>query len=429
MKPPAAGVTTNETKQDMNHKPEPGSPNLVTRRHFVQTAAATALMLPLAGRAGEAQVAGEPERLAPLADYFQHFAENYLLDDDGLVRCWISPATLRPVSPDELSPRDEGYLRMMFQNLPDKAGALTYENALMATGEFAMSQIERYRRTGSKDAFALARKAVGGILAVSREGRNYMPGFLPKPFGGVARARYSHEISTDQYTKAIAALDLWLPHASPEERSEILRFYLDAADFFIVRNFRFPWRQMVIVEPQIHLHAIVLYIPLMLLAARYGDKKYLDHLRKFEEPTKLLGAALEHPDQAPRGFDMKLNGTSLILEGLALAVRNGSTDVRFPDLMRRYFDRATQHVDAAGFGREIGQKDGQNSSWVVRVIAGAPLLDRDSKSEKRQHLVRRVLGAHDHIDRMRINTADRYNGIDALGIASWLLAYWRLKKE
>ena len=417
----------NETKQDANPKPEPGSPNLVTRRHFVQTAAATALMLPLVGRVGGAQVAGERERLAHLADYFQHFAENYLLDGDGLVRAWLSPATLLPISPDELSPRYEAYLRDMCQNSPDKAGALTYENALMATGEFAMSQIERYQRTGSKDAFALARKAMGGILAVSREGRNYMPGYLPKPWGGVARARYSHEISTDQYTKAIAALDQWLPHASPEERSEILRFYLDAADFFIARNFRFPWRQKVIVEPHIHLHTLALYIPLMVLAARYGDKKYLDHLRKFEEPTKLLVEALEHPDQAPRGFDMKLNGTSLLLDGLAVAVRNGSTDVRLPDLMRRYFDRATQNVDAAGFGQEIGQKDGQNSSWVLRVIAGAPLLDRDNKSEQRQHLVCRVLGAHDHIDRMRIKTgADPIDGIDALGIASWLLAYWRL---
>ena len=177
----------NETKQDANPKPEPGSPNLVTRRHFVQTAAATALMLPLVGRVGGAQVAGERERLAHLADYFQHFAENYLLDGDGLVRAWLSPATLLPISPDELSPRYEAYLRDMCQNSPDKAGALTYENALMATGEFAMSQIERYQRTGSKDAFALARKAMGGILAVSREGRNYMPGYLPKPWGGDSR--------------------------------------------------------------------------------------------------------------------------------------------------------------------------------------------------------------------------------------------------
>jgi hypothetical protein len=388
-------------------------------------------MFPLAGQASGEQVAGEPERLAPLADYFQQFAENHLLDGDGLVRCWISPATLRPISPDELSPRDEGYLRDIYQNAPDKAGALTYENALMATGEFAMSQIERHRRTGLDDAFALARKAVRGILAVSREGRHSMPGYLPKPFGGVARARYSHEMSTDQYTKAIAALDQWLPHASPEERSEIVRFYLDAADFFIARNFRFPWRQRVIVDPRIHLHTLALYIPLMVLAARYGDKKYLDHLRIFEDPMKLLAQALEHPDQLPlevqRSTDLKFNGTSLILDGFAVAVRNGSTDARITDLMRRSFDRATQNIDAAGFGRESAN-DGKNSSWVLRVIAGAPLLDRDSDSEQRRNVGWRVLGAHDHIDRMRINsTADPIDGIDAAGIASWLLAYWRLK--
>jgi hypothetical protein len=341
-------------------------------------------MLPLASRASAAQVASEPERLAHLADYFQQFAENHLLDGDGLVRCWISPATLRPFSPKELSERDEGYLRDICQNSPDKAGALTYENALMATGEFAMSQIERYRRTESKDAFALARKSVRGILAVSLEGRNYMPGYLPKPFGGVARARYSHEMSTDQYTKPLAALDLWLPYAAPIERDEILRFYKNAADFFIARNFRFPWRQKVIVDPNIHLHALALYIPLITLADRYGDKKYQNQLRRFEEPMKLLVLALEHPEQLPEinrnSTDLNFNGISLLLDGFAVAVRNGSTDVLLPDLMRRCFDRAGQNIGDDGFGRDLMQKVGENSSWAVRVVAGAPLLSRDSGS-------------------------------------------------
>ena len=171
------------------------------------------------------------KHLDETATYFQEFAEKRLLDDDGLVRAWISPLTLRPFTIVELSPMYDKYMRDICQNAADPAGAVTYENSLMATGEFAMSQIVRYQKTESKEALLLARKAVRGILAVSREGENCMPGFLPKPHGGLARARYSHEMSPDQYTKAIAALDLWLPYAAPEERDEILRFYKNCTYF------------------------------------------------------------------------------------------------------------------------------------------------------------------------------------------------------
>lgn len=374
-------------------------------------------------------LANESRRLDELAMYYQDFVESHLLDSDGLVRSWISARTLKPTLPEKLSSLEKRFLGDICQNSSNRIGALTYENALMATGEFAMSQIERYRTTGSSEAFALARKAVGGIFAVSRAGRNYMPGYLPKPHGGVARAGYSHEMSTDQYTKALAAFDQWLPHATGEESREIMRFYLDAADFFIVRNFRFPWRQRLIVEPHIHLHTLPLYIPLMLVAARLGDKKYLDHLWRFEEPMKLLARALECPEQAPQGFDMKFNGTSLILDGFSIALRNGNTDKRLPKLMCNCFDHATQHIDDAGFGRESAN-DSKHSSWVLRVIAGEPLLVRDSMSDHRRRLVSRVLVAHDHIDHMRTNLAgDPIDGIDGAGIASWLLAYWRLKSE
>jgi hypothetical protein len=302
----------------------------------------------------------------------------------------------------------------------------------MTTGEFAMSQIVRYQKTGSKEAFLLARKTVGAILAVSREGENHMPGYLPKPFGGIARARFSHEMSTDQYTKAMAALDLFLPYATPKEREEILRFYKNAADFFIARNFRFPWRQKVIVDPNVHLHALALYIPLMNLAARYGDKKYLDHLRRFEEPIKLMVQAFEHPERLPEinrnSTDLNFNGISLFLDGFAVAVRNGNTDVRIPDLMRRCFERGGQNIDSAGFGRDFMQKVVENSSWSVRLIAGAPLLAQDSESLQRKQLALRVLNAYDHVDRMRTNLpGEPIDGIDGLGVSSWLLAYWRLK--
>jgi hypothetical protein len=422
----------NEPTDNPKPRRHTSGPNHFTRRSFIQASAAAVFLLPLAGHAGPAKAAGGPERLATLAAYFQDFTEKHLLDDDGLVRGLISPLTLRPFTIAELSPKYDKYMQAICQNGTDPAGAVTYENSLMATGEFAMSQIVRHEKTGSTEALVLARKAVGAILAVSRQGENYMPGFLPKPFGGVARARYSHEMSTDQYTKPLAALDLWLPYAAPKERDEILRFYKNAADFFIARNFRFPWRQKVIVDPNIHLHALALYIPLITLADRYGDKKYQNQLRRFEEPMKLLVLALEHPEQLPEinrnSTDLNFNGISLLLDGFAVAVRNGSTDVRLPDLMRRCFDRAGQNIGADGFGRDLMQKVGENSSWAVRVVAGAPLLARDSGSEQRGQLALRVLNAYDHVDRMRVvEPGEPVDGINGLSVSSWLLAYWRLK--
>ena len=96
--------------------------------------------------------------------------------------------------------------------------------------------------------------------------------------------------------------------------------------------------------------------------------------------------------------------------------------------MRKYLDRATPNIDAEGFGRDFNQKVGENSSFAVRVVAGASLLVHDSKSEQRKQLALSVLSAYDHVDRMRINEqADPIDGIDGMGVSSWLLAYWRLK--
>lgn len=359
-------------------------------------------------------------RLAALARTFQSFVESHLLDADGLVRAYVSPRTLRPFTRDEILPRYIERVRDTCQNSADPAGALTYENSLMATGEFGMSQILRYWQTGSPDALALAHRVVRGVLAVAREGRYYMPGYLPKPHGGLAAARYSHEMSTDQYTKAIAVLYHWLPLAAAEERKEIVSFVADAADFFIARRFRFPWRQKLIVEPHVHLHTLALYVPLLQLAGTLINPTYFDQIAQFDGP---LEAAVQRSRGAHRTH--RYNEISLYLDGFDVALRSGNSDPRLTEIMRNLFDRGAESIDANG----VGLEERQESSWVVRFVAGATLVRDSEGAAERGRLAGRVLERYDRIDRMRVRGyGDAVDGVDGVGIASWLLTYWRSRQ-
>jgi len=358
-------------------------------------------------------------RLEEVARYYQAFTENHLIDTDGLVRTYVSPKTLLPFTLAEIRPRFDERLRDLCQNSADPAGALTYENSLMATGEFAMSQIARYQHTGAPAALALARRSVRAILNVAIEGRHYMPGYLPKPHGGLASARYSHEMSTDQYTKAIAALDQWRPYAAAAERDEILRFLADASEFFVARRFRFPWRQKLIVEPHVHLHALALYLPLLQLAGTLVDRKYLQHLAQFEGPLETTRQRSRSARDAHR-----FNEISLFLDGFDVAIRAGNADRRLSEIMGELFARGVEKIDDVGLGSE----GGQTTSWTVRMVAGATLLRGESRFDGPRAIAERVLAAYPNVDLMRVRSySDAVDGIDGVGVASWLLTYWRLR--
>ena len=58
-KPTAAGVAVNKTKQNTKHKPQAGSPNLGTRRHFIQSAAALGSLAGVTATAVAADDAGK----------------------------------------------------------------------------------------------------------------------------------------------------------------------------------------------------------------------------------------------------------------------------------------------------------------------------------------------------------------------------------
>lgn len=345
------------------------------------------------------------------------FVSTRMMDGDGLCRSCLCAATLAPWTNEDLAKTDQRLITDMFQNSPDKAGCLSYENALMATGEFAVSQIVRHRVTKDDAARELAHRAIRAILAVIEEGRHYMPGWLPKPFGGLRNARNSHEMSTDQYTKAIVALHAWRPLAGKDERAVIDRFFVDAADFFIARKFRHAYRHRTIVTADTHRHALGLFVPLVVLAARIsGDTSYLKHLSAF---SAAMDAAID--DDALANFNM----TSLIAEGYHVAMQAGHDDPRLPRTIKTLWQRGTKRIDANGDGFEDGQPP-KKDAQATRLAAIAPIVEALDPATRATELAHKILSRQTDIRQMTHTRLPE--SIAEVSVTSWLVAYWRLRE-
>ncbi len=336
------------------------------------------------------------------------------MDADGLVRSFFNAQTLKPFTNEELQEPDwKKRVTDWGQNTPDPASYVAYENALMGTGEFAISQIERFQTTGEEAAHAAAHRCIQAILSVIEEGRRYMPGYLPKPFGGIAHARDSHEISVDQYTKAIAALYAWLPLASDGEKQAITQFFVDAADFFIARKFRHAYRHRTIVTAATHLHSLGLFVCLPWLAAQAsGDKTYLRHLKNFAEALEAARA-----DEGLSGF----NQTSLVIEGFHTALLAGADDPLLPELIGLRWDKSAARVLPDGTALERDEP----TSQTTRLAAVATLVETHCPDRSCVGLATRILSSLTAIDQMRNPRVP--GAISTTSTTSWLLAYWRLR--
>jgi hypothetical protein len=92
IKPTSLGNAMNETKLHTNQPPQPGSPNLVSRRHFLQTAAALSSLAGVTTSAVAADDAGKDKTRTPLnqplgQDYVvvtQVPDENHFIHDPGM---------------------------------------------------------------------------------------------------------------------------------------------------------------------------------------------------------------------------------------------------------------------------------------------------------------------------------------------------------
>lgn len=388
-----------------------------SRRVFLQGSLA---WLAATAAASRLHAAARPDLsgLEGAAAKFHDYVLGRMMDADGLCRSMLNMETHQPWTEQQLTKLDPALLADMFQNSADKSGCLAYENALMATGEFAQSQMVRHRVTGEAAAGELAHRCVRAMLAVADEGRNYMPGFLPKPFGGLARARYSHELSPDQYTKTVAALHAWRPQADAKERAAIDRFFVEAADFFIARKFRHAFRHRTIVTADTHRHSLGLFVSIVVLAANVtGKAGYRAHLKQ-------LSRALD--DAATDEKLANFNMTSLLLDGFDVAIKEGCDDPRLPALIKSIWTRAIKNIDSDGTSYE-----GENRRIVTpegtRAAACSTIVERLHPATEATALASKVLHRHTQPQQMihyRIPGA-----IFEVAVTSWVLAYWRLREK
>lgn len=345
------------------------------------------------------------------------FVTTRMMDGDGLCRSFLCAATLAPWTNADLAKTDQRIITDMFHNSPDKAGCMSYENALMATGEFALSQICRHRLTKDGASRELARRAIRAILAVIQEGHCYMPGWLPKPFGGVHNARNSHEMSTDQYTKAIVALHAWRPLASKDEQALIDRFFVDAADFFIARKFRHAYRHRTIVTADTHHHALGLFVPLVVLAAKAsGDASYRKQVTAF---NAAMDAAMT--DDALANFNM----TSLVAEGYYVAMQAGYDDPRLPQTIKKLWQLGTKHIDASGDGYD-DSKPPRRDSQSTRLAAIATIVEGIEPATRATSLAPKILARQTSVRQMTHTRLPE--SIAEVSVTSWLVTYWRLRE-
>ena len=95
------------------------------RRSFITTLVSTVL----ASRLAPVRAA-DLDPLSPIEKIRHDFVMRHMMDDDGLCRSFLCAATLAPWTNEDLAKTDQRRIIDMFQNSPEKAGCLSYENSI-----------------------------------------------------------------------------------------------------------------------------------------------------------------------------------------------------------------------------------------------------------------------------------------------------------
>lgn len=182
------------------------------------------------------------------ADLIEDFAANHLIDADGLVYSSISEET-RSAWKDEQFPDRVIYNCIDTPKKHWKADFFGYEDSNMATAEYLLANIYKYRATGNCKAKACANKSFLALKKVALGSAKYsgftvkpMFGFLSKPYGGVKYAHESGEVSIDQYLRTMYAMQIYRDSlATKAQQLWINRFLVACAECWALNHYSFNY--------------------------------------------------------------------------------------------------------------------------------------------------------------------------------------------
>lgn len=373
------------------------------------------------------------EDLAELADNarrIEEFSERYLIDECGLFRGCLNVETLRPWTSAQLKTGGYKLSNVFLDNCNDPAAYVTYEDSLMATGEYAAVQIAKYECTGDGLCLTAAANPIFAILRVFYQGELYEKGFLPKPHGGMRHCCYSHEISPDQQIKALVALRAWQKYASPSENRAINDYLVALADYHVARNFIHPRRESLVVTPENRPHVVSILIPILWIAGKItGRRHYHEAIRSFD---RILDFMTEGKTET--GFDLIcFNIASLLAEGLHLAFQEGLKDKRYPVIIRKMWEMTVPFVRKDGYGSVEGKK----TAGSLRMPSVAPIVDHYFPEIGAHKMgiwmlkkIRDPMAMLFEADGAGLKPEKAWyaKSIREVAVTSWLLGYWRLVK-
>ncbi|OGV65156.1 MAG: hypothetical protein A3K19_26810 [Lentisphaerae bacterium RIFOXYB12_FULL_65_16] len=365
------------------------------------------------------------DKLAPAERQIREFVETHMVDECGLVYSFMNAKTVKPWTDAELKAYN---LRpVCHPNVNNPAEYYAYENSLMGTGEYAASQVARFETTGDGEALGTAAHQVSAMMQVFYQGELFEKGFLPKPFGGIRKCAYSHELSPDQHIKTLVALRAYQRHAPPSQKRRIDEYIVALADYHQARGFIHPRRESFVVTPENRPHHICILVPVLMCAYNItGDAKYKDALSRFN-------AIMD--DYAAGKFEAHFNLAALMIEGYHLAICEGLDDERLRIAIRKLWEAHVEFVLDDGLGY-VDKERTKKSSESLRLAGLAPLVDQYFPDLNACQLGLFLLQKNTDPQRMLyINETAKpmdYHGplaesICELAVASWLLGYWRLR--
>ena len=179
------------------------------------------------------------DSLSDMEQRIRSIVRQVFIDSHGFVRGAVNIRTLKPFTHQDVAHLKLGEMYTRNANIPWRMKKLimNYEEADMATGDYLMSLVHKFRATGERTVREQARRVFEAIalLCENSFSTNVLGrGWLPKPYAGIGEVAEMCETSADQYTKITLGLDLYAREvATAAERRRAEGLILAFADWWV----------------------------------------------------------------------------------------------------------------------------------------------------------------------------------------------------